>query len=76
MRRPGVAEHAARCALEQGNRDDALEIRDLPRQRRLRETQLLGRAPEAPRLDDGAEVAQVPQLQHLRGGDTIWHRLP
>jgi mannose-6-phosphate isomerase-like protein (cupin superfamily) len=54
--------HAARVPLEQHRAHLALEVLQLPRQRRLRHAQPLGRAPHVRQLGDGGEVAEVAEL--------------
>ena len=55
-----------RGAPEQLDADELLERADLPAQRRLRQVQLLGGAPEVELLGDGDERAQVPELDGVR----------
>jgi hypothetical protein len=54
--------HAARDALEERRAELALEVADLPAERRLRDVQAPGGAPEVPLLRDGREIAEVPEL--------------
>ena len=53
-------------APEQLDADELLERADLPAQRRLRQVQLLGGAPEVELLGHGDERAQVPELDGVR----------
>ena len=55
-----------RGAPEELDADELLERADLPAQRRLRQVQLLGGAPEVELLGDGDERAQVPELDGVR----------
>jgi hypothetical protein len=54
--------HAARDAREERRADVALEVADLPAQRRLGDVQARRRAAEVQLLGDGDEVAQVAEL--------------
>ena len=53
----GGQPHPARQALEQRNAEVALELENLPVDRRRRHVQMLGRAPDRPVMGDGLERA-------------------
>jgi hypothetical protein len=56
LHRPGVA-------LEEFQPQPRLELADLAAERRLRDVQALGRAPEVELLGDRHEVAHLPQVE-------------
>jgi hypothetical protein len=63
----GVGElDAPLVAREEGGAELALEIADLPAERRLGDVQSRGRVTEVQLLGDGDEVAEVAQLHGLR----------
>ena len=62
---PGLGQRdPAVVALEQGHPDRALELLDLPAQRRLRHVEPLGRAAEVQLLGDGDEGADLVEGHH------------
>lgn len=63
----GGEAHLAAGPVEEPQTELALEITDLPRQRRLRDVQACRGAREALGLGDAHEVAEVPQV-HMPGG--------
>ena len=60
-------QHAPAIALEQADAERALELRELRAQRRLRDTALLGGAPEAARVGDRDRVLELPQGGRVGG---------
>jgi hypothetical protein len=60
----GRGHQPAAVAFEQAQREVALELVDLPAQRRLGDVERGGRGGERARVEHGHEVGQAPQVKH------------
>jgi hypothetical protein len=60
----GCGHQPAAVAFEQAQREVALELVDLPAQRRLSDVERGGRGGERARVEHGHEVGQASQVQH------------